>query len=150
MTTVYDVPPEILIKEIAAKLKSSDKFRLPEKLKFVKTGTHAEKAPVQQDWWYTRVASVLRKIYINQYIGVSRLAAYFGGARDRRTKPDSARKGSRAILRHALKQLEEAGYVLYVKGMGRTVSPAGRSFLDNTTHEIIQKLVKEIPELAKY
>ena len=55
------------------------------------------------------------------------------------------RKGSGAIIRNALHQLEDAGLVEKVEG-GRVVSPKGRSFLDKTAGEII----KDIPELAKY
>ena len=54
-------------------------------------------------------------------------------------------KGSGSIIRTALHQLEDAGYVEKVEG-GRVVSPAGRSFLDKISAEII----KDIPELAKY
>ena len=37
-----------------------------------------------------------------------------------------------------------------VPGKGRTLTPAGRSLLDKTAREIMQELVKERPELAKY
>ncbi|MEW6069068.1 MAG: 30S ribosomal protein S19e [Candidatus Thermoplasmatota archaeon] len=150
MTTVYDVPPDMLLKKLTEKLKKNDNIKLPDKLRFVKTGIHCEKAPSQQDWWYTRASAVLRKIYIHHCIGVERLAALFGGSRDRGSKPDRARKGSRAIIRYILKQLEQAGYVMNVKGSGRQLSPSGRAFLDNTAHEVMQELVKHKPELAKY
>ncbi|MDI6708510.1 MAG: 30S ribosomal protein S19e [Candidatus Thermoplasmatota archaeon] len=150
MTTVYDVPPDMLLKKLADKLKQSAHIKMPEKLRFIKTGVHCEKAPSQLDWWYIRASAVLRKIYIHHSIGVARLAALFGGSRDRGSKPDRARKGSRAIIRHVLKQLEQAGYVISVKGTGRQLSPTGRAFLDNTAHELMQELSKHKPELAKY
>ncbi|MBO7732567.1 MAG: 40S ribosomal protein S19, partial [Methanobrevibacter sp.] len=45
----------------------------------------------------------------------------------------------------ALHQLEDAGYVEKVDA-GRIITPEGRSFLDNTSAE----LIKDIPELSKY
>ena len=64
MTTVYDVPPDQLIEKLSIHLKSEFKLTQPEWSENVKTGTHTEKEPVQEDWWYTRIAAVLRKIYI--------------------------------------------------------------------------------------
>lgn len=150
MTTVYEVPPEKLIERVAEKLKEKPELKEPEKLKFIKSGVHREKAPEQQDWWYTRAAAILRKVYLKHRIGVSRLAAGFGGAQDRGTKPDRAKKGGRAIVRELLKQLEQAGYIIHVKGEGRSISAAGRAFLDSAAHEVMQELIKLKPELAKY
>lgn len=150
MTTVYDVPADLLIERTAEKLKQREEIVPPEWATFVKTGVHKEKPPVERDWWYTRTAAVLRKIYLKGPIGTERLRAMFGGAQDRRVKPYRARKGSGAIIRHSLQQLEKAGLVLNVKGRGRMITPQGRSFLDNTAHEVLKELVKENKPLEKY
>ncbi len=149
MVTVYDVPPDKLIRAVAEKLKKEKKTEPPEWTRWVTTGVHKEKGPEQEDWWYVRLASVLRKIYIMGPIGTSRLAAEYGGKEDRGSKRYKARKGSRAIVRKALQQLEELGYVKKDKN-GRTVTPQGRSFMDNTAHEIMKDLVKENPQMEKY
>ncbi len=148
MVTVYDVPPEKLIASVAEKLKE-EKIEPPEWSRWVTTGVHKEKGPEQEDWWYIRLASVLRKIYIMGPIGTSRLAAEYGGKEDRGSKRYKARKGSRAIVRKALQQLESLGYVKKDK-KGRVITPKGRSFMDNVAHEIMKELVKEAPELEKY
>ncbi len=148
MVTVYDVPPEKLIASVAEKLKE-EKIEPPEWSRWVTTGVHKEKGPEQEDWWYIRLASVLRKIYIMGPIGTSRLAAEYGGKEDRGSKRYKARKGSRAIVRKALQQLESLGYVKKDK-KGRVITPKGRSFMDNVAHEIMKELVKETPELEKY
>ena len=59
-------------------------------------------------------------------------------------------KGSGAIIRKALQQLEAAGLVETVKGKGRVVTNKGRSLLDKLATEIKKELEKEIPELRKY
>lgn len=83
MVTVYDVPPEKLIMKAAEKLKQVDAIAVPEWAEFVKTGRHTENAPVQEDWWFIRAASVMRKVYTKGPMGTSRLAAEYGGFADR-------------------------------------------------------------------
>ena len=150
MVNVYDIPPEHLIVKLAARLKSEGKIHPPEWADYVKTGVHKEKAPDQDDWWYHRIAAVLRKIYIKGPIGVSRLSAEFGGRVDRGSKPYRARKGSGSITRVALKQLEELGLVVNEKGRGRIIASSGRSLLDNVSYDVYKELAKDNVELSKY
>ncbi|MFI5383103.1 MAG: 40S ribosomal protein S19, partial [Methanosarcina thermophila] len=82
-------------------------------------------------------------------IGIERLRSVYGGKKDNGSKPSHKVKGSGSIARKAVQQLETAGYLQKVKD-GRTVSPKGRSLLDNAAHELKQELVEKIPELAKY
>ncbi|HEU12616.1 MAG: 30S ribosomal protein S19e [Thermoplasmata archaeon] len=137
MVTVYDVDPDKFLKELAERLKKED-IKPPEWAKWVKTGIHREKGPVDDDWWYLRLASVFRKIYVKGPIGTSRLSSEYGGKVDRGTKPYHAWKGSRSIVRKCLQQLEALGYVEKNK-KGRVVSPKGRSYLDKLAEEIVKK-----------
>ena len=148
MVTAYDVPPDKLINEVAKTLKEK-KIKEPEWARWVTTGVHKERGPEQDDWWYIRLASVLRKIYVYGPIGTSRLAAHYGGKEDRGSKRYKARKGSRAIVRKALQQLEELGYVKKEKE-GRVITPQGMSFMDNAAKKVFDSLVKERKELEKY
>lgn len=136
MVTVYDVPPEKLIAKAAAQLKQIDTIKVPEWAEFAKTGRHTEKAPVQEDWWFTRSASVLRKVYLMGPIGTSRLAAEYGGFADRGSKPNRAVKGSRAIARRCLIQLEQSGLIAKHKRDGRVISPKGQAMLDKVAKEV--------------
>ena len=81
MTTVYDVPADLLIKRVAEKLKSM--VKPPEWAKYVKTGVHKQRAPEQEDWWYIRLASILRRVYIDGPVGIERLRTYYGGRKRR-------------------------------------------------------------------
>ncbi len=147
MTTVYDVPADLLINRVAEKLKGM--IKPPEWAKYVKTGVHKQRAPEQEDWWYIRLASILRRVYIDGPVGIERLRTYYGGRKRRGVKPPKFRKGSGAIIRNALHQLEKLGFVKKTKE-GRVITPAGRSFLDKTAAEIKKEIVKEIPALEKY
>lgn len=149
MTSVFDVQPEALIKGTANKLKANENFIQPSWSKYVKTGIHREKAPVERDWWYIRVSAIFRKVYVNQPIGIERLSAMFGGRRDKGSAPKHPRKGSRKIIRTCLQQLENAGFIKKDK-RGRTVTPQGRKFLDDVSHEVLLELIKKDEKLKKY
>lgn len=150
MTTVYDVPAKELIDSVAKKLHNDKSIVPPEGSSYMRTGVDKENPPLNRDWWYTRCASILRKIYINNCIGVERLRAEYGGKRDRGSKPYKARSGSGSIVRNALQQLEKAGLVTKIRGKGRVLTPKGRSFLDNTSYEVMKNIVDYNPELKKY
>ncbi len=150
MTTVYDVPPGLLIERLKDQLEKDAKIKPPEWAKFSRTGIHTEKAPVQRDWWYRRVAAVLRKVYIQGPVGATRLAAEFGGRRDDGSAPYHPRRGSRSVAREAMQQLESLGYLSKLEKRGRTITPAGRKLLDQLSHEIILEMAKSNPELTKY
>jgi small subunit ribosomal protein S19e len=136
MVTVYDVPSDKLIENVSQKLKDSGSVNPPEWADFAKTGVHTEKAPMQADWWYTRSASILRKVYIKGPIGTSKLAAEYGGFVDRGSRPNKAAKGSRSIIRKSLMQLESAGLVAKNKNNGRIITPKGQALLDNAANEV--------------
>lgn len=150
MTTAYDAPAGLLLERLATHLRDEGKVPPPEWAPFVRTGVHTEKSPAKPDWWYLRSAAILRKIYMLGPVGTSRLAAELGGRRDDGSAPYHPRKGSRSIVRHALQELEEAGYVRAQEKRGRIVTPQGRKLLDRLAQEIVTKLAAEHPELAKY
>jgi small subunit ribosomal protein S19e len=52
-------------------MKKSGKVKLPDWVDVVKTRSSKELAPYDQDWYYTRCASLARHIYIRSPVGVS-------------------------------------------------------------------------------
>ena len=122
MTNVFDVPAKEFIDEIAKKLETDSNIQTPEANIYSRTGVSKENPPTQDNWWYLRCASIMRKIYANNAIGVEHLKAEYGGKRNRGSKPHKARSGSGTIVRRALQQLEKAGYDTKIKGKGRTLT----------------------------
>ncbi|MFQ5800707.1 MAG: 30S ribosomal protein S19e, partial [Candidatus Hydrothermarchaeales archaeon] len=145
MTTVYDVPPSMIIKSVSEKLKKTKKVAPPEWVQYAKTGTSREHQPMEGDWWYVRCASILRKLYEKGPIGVNRLSRIYGGKRNRGMKPERRKKGSGSIIKDALVQLEALELVKTTK-KGRELTPKGVSFLDKASHEV----KKTLPELERY
>ena len=133
MTTVYDVDTQELILKAAQELKKIPEIKAPAWAPFVKTGMHKERPPVDNDWWYVRVASILRAIYRLGPVGVSKLRNKYGGKKNRGVKKEHFFKGSGSIIRKSLQQLESAGLIKFAeKGVhkGRIITPKGKSFLD--------------------
>ncbi len=138
LTTVYDVSPHDLISAVAQDLKAAGKVQPPEWAAYVKTGVNKEMPPTNPDWWYVRCASVLRRVYIDGPVGVSRLRSYYGGKHRKNVATAFFTKGSGSIAREALQQLEKAGFVKKLK-TGRQLTPEGQSYMDNIAHRIKPK-----------
>ncbi len=138
MATVFDVDPNELIMRAKEKLKEIKEIQPPEWAKFVKTGAHRERPPQQDDWWYIRAAAVLRKIYVHGPLGVSRLRKLYGGRKNRGYAPERKYRGSGAIIRKILQQLEAAGFLEKNK-KGRKITKKGMSFLDKIATEIAKE-----------
>lgn len=150
MATVYDVPGDLLVERVAQRLKEIPEIKPPEWAPFVKTGRHKERLPEQEDWWYYRVASILRRVYLDGPVGIERLRTYYGGRKNRGHAPEKFYKAGGSIIRKALQQLEAAGFVEKVPGKGRVITPKGISFLDKIATELKKELEEIIPELKKY
>lgn len=152
MTTLYDVPTEDLIEAVADRLADEDQIEEPDWLQFVKTGVDRELPPEQEDFWTRRAASLLRKVAVDGPVGVGSLRTEYGSAKQGsnryRVRPRQQSKSSGNIIRTALQQLEEAGYVATAEGEGRTVTPDGQSFLDDTAAEVLKDL--DDPALERY
>ncbi|MBT4334728.1 30S ribosomal protein S19e [archaeon] len=139
---IDNAPIDKLIEKTASELKKIEGIEAPEWAKFVKTGAHKERRPVDRDWWYTRSAAILRKVYKLGPIGTSKLRVKFGGNKSRGHKPSKFYKGSGNIIRTILQQLETAGFVKQTKKEahhGRVLSPKGQSFLNSISKELSKK-----------
>ena len=141
MVTIYEVPAARLNKEIARELKNIDELKPPAWASFVKTGVFREKAPTNPDWWYVRLASLLRKVYINGPIGVNRLRIKYGGRLRKGNSREHFRKGAGKIIRLGLQQLEALGFIEKPNDTsGRALSAKGRSFMDRAANKILKQL----------
>ncbi len=152
MTTLYDAPAEDLIEALTETLADEDAIEPPEWTAVAKTGVDRELPPEQDDFWARRAASLLRKVAVDGPVGVNRLRTEYGkskqGTTRYRVRPQQKAEGSGNIIRTALQQLEEAGYVETSENDGRRVTGEGRSLLDDTAGEVLESLDR--PELERY
>lgn len=135
MVSVSDVDAQELIERVARELEKMGEMKPPDWSRFAKTGVHKERPPVQDNWWWLRAASLLRRIYLEKS-GVSRLRTAYGGRKRRGHKPEHKYKASGAVIRKVLQQLEAAGFVKKEEKRGRTITPKGQSFLNKIVREM--------------
>ena len=152
MATLYDVPAEDLIEALTETLADEDAIEAPDWATFTKTGVDRELPPEQPDFWERRCASLLRKVAVDGPVGVNSLKTAYGsskqGSTRYRVRPNRKVEGSGSIIRTALQQLEEAGYVETSQNDGRRITGEGRSLLDDTAGELLESLDR--PELERY
>jgi small subunit ribosomal protein S19e len=152
MATLYDVPPEELIEALTETLADEDDIEAPDWAEYTKTGVDRELPPEQEDFWARRAASLLRKVAVDGPVGVNSLRSEYGtskqGTTRYRVRPHQKTKGSGNIIRTALQQLEDAGYVETSENDGRRVTGEGRSLLDDTAGDLLTELDR--PELERY
>ncbi len=133
MVTVYDVTPNKLVKKVAEKLQALG-IAQPSYIGTVKSGTHRSRLPQQKDFWYVRLAALLRNAYVHGNVGVGKLRTHFGGKKIRGVKPEEKRKAGGSIIRKGLQALETAG-LMVKKKKGREISAAGKKLLDSAAKE---------------
>ena len=156
MTTYHDVPADLLIGELSARLAEMEAINPPEWSAIVKTGTHRERPPSQDNWWYIRSAAILRKVGKLGPIGANHMAQHFGGPKDRGVKPNRAVAGSRNISRTVMQQLLHAGLIeskMNAAGnvnFGKVLTPAGQSLLDSVAHQVRDLAIERHPGLSNY
>jgi small subunit ribosomal protein S19e len=133
MVTVYDVAPNKLVAKAAAKLEGMG-IPAPAWAGTVKSGSHRERLPQQKNFWYIRLAAILRNAYVHGTVGVSSLRTHFGGKKVRGVRPEKKRKAGGAIIRKGMQSLEKAG-LLAKRKKGREITAAGKKLLDAAAKE---------------
>ena len=152
MTTVYDVPAEELIEALIDVLSEEDAVEQPEWIAYTKSGADRELPPEQEQFWTRRTASLLRKVAVDGPVGVGALQTEYGGSKQGsnryQVRPKHSADGSGNVIRTALQQLEEAGYVETAEGEGRKITPDGQALLDDTAEDVLDEL--DDPALERY
>lgn len=139
MPTVYDVEANALVERLAKHLKQNVGDVTPPAWALTsKTGAHKERPPQDPDWWYTRCASLLRKLYIHGPIGTERLRVEYGGRKRKGTSIEHAKPSGGSAIREPLQQLEKAGLVTKQGPKGRKLTGEGVSLLNRSAAEILK------------
>ena len=140
MASIFDVKPDVLIKKAAEELKNH--IKMPEWAKYVKTSAGRARTPLNNEWYFHRAASILRKVYLFGPIGTNKLSVKYGGKKVRGHKPEEFKRGSRKIIRSILQQFEKINLVKQDKKgphKGRVITPKGKSFLDKLSTKMLKE-----------
>ena len=149
MVSAHDVPSGRLIPALAAQVKGLPGMEAPDWARLVKTGSHAERPPNDPEWWFTRAASILRKLYLHGPVGLGDLERSYGGSKALHYFPKHHRDAGGSSIRKILKQLEQAELVSKTP-KGRILTPKGRAMLDKASREIFAAVSGEDKALARY
>ncbi len=134
MANAFEAKSDVLVATIAAKLKEKE-VPQPAYVPFVKTGAGKERVPSSPDFWYFRCASVLRQVYVNGPIGISKLRTKYGTKKGHVTHRHHHIVGGGSIIKDAFDALEKLNFVKKTKE-GRIMTSEGRSFVDKISNEL--------------
>ena len=140
MTGVHDVNGSALVNALSKLLKEDKDLKAPVWTTYVKTGVHVERPPENKDWWFVRLAALLRTLYVQDKIGVQKLRNKFGGRRKVGYRHKRHFKAGGKIIRVGLQMLEKKGYVMTVAKKGRVLTDKGKSLLDKTAAGLVKKV----------
>jgi small subunit ribosomal protein S19e len=138
MANIYEIPSNEYNTFLAEEIKKMPEFKMPEWACFVKTSVNKERQPLDPEWWYKRVASILRQAHTKGVIGVNRLRVRYGGKKNRGAKPSEFRRASGKIIRTILQQAEKAEFLQKSEGKrkGRELTKKGKLFLEDSADKI--------------
>ncbi len=148
MVSVNDVPQSRLIALLSQEVRGLG-VQEPEWARYVKTGSHAERPPADAGWWFTRAASLLRKLYVHGPLGLSDLKRAYGGTKALHYYPKHHRDAGGSSVRVILRQLEQAELVAKTP-KGRVLTPKGRALLDKTSKQLFSSIAESDKSLARY
>ncbi len=129
--SIYNISHREFNNKLAEKLKKIHEFKAPEWSFFVKSSVARQRLPTEEDFWYKRIASILRQLYIKRNIGVNRLKTRYGGKKNRGARPSRFKKGSGKIIRTIMQQAEKAGLVEKIEKKGRKLTEEGKKMLES-------------------
>merc|ERR1712202_31844 len=121
---------------LAAFLKKSGKMKVPDWVDIAKTNMAKELAPYDEDWFYTRSASVARHMYIRSPVGVKTVCKIYGVRKNNGSAPSHWSAGSGSVARKALQALEGLKLVEKDPNGGRRLTSQGRRDLDRIAAQL--------------
>jgi len=136
MVSVRDVDAHKFITAYAAHLKRSGKIDIPSWVDLVKTSCAKELAPYDPDWFYVRVASVARHVYLTPGVSVGSLNVVHGGKKRRGSRPSHHQTASGSVNRRALQALEKLSVLQKDVNGGRRITSEGQRDLDNVASQV--------------
>jgi small subunit ribosomal protein S19e len=139
MPTPLDVSSDALIGNLSKFLKENvGEVAPPAWALTAKTGSHRERPPQNPDWWYSRCASLLRKLYLHGPVGIARLRVEYGGRLRHGTHIEHSRSSGGSAIREPLQQLQKAGFIGVEAKKGRKLTPEGISLLNRVAADILK------------
>ncbi|XP_069499117.1 small ribosomal subunit protein eS19-like [Ambystoma mexicanum] len=133
---VKDVNQQDFVRALSAFLKKSGKLKVPEWVDTVKLAKHKELAPYDENWFYTRVASTVRHLYLRGSAGTGSMTKIYGGRQRNGVMPSHFSSGSKSVARRVMQSLEGVKMVEKDPNGGRKLTPQGQRDLDRISGQV--------------
>ena len=137
MDSVFRVQPAPLLRAIADTLKKNQQIALPKDVDLIKTGSSRENAPSDRDWFYMRMAAIIRQAMCKGRVSLKGLAYRFGARKNRGVRPSKFARASTFVIGSAIEQLEKIGWINF-KNSG--------SILTDSAREVLGELIEKVNE----
>jgi small subunit ribosomal protein S19e len=108
-------------------------------------------APYDDDWLYTRAASIAYQLYMRGKVGVNTLRKHYSGKKRNGTCTEHTAKSAGKCIRYCLQQLENAGLVGKMTSehddesnciIGKTLTKKGTTDMDRIASLYVKELKK--------
>merc|ERR1711931_127849 len=135
--SVKDVDQHKFVEALANHLKKSGKMKVPDWVDLVKLAPRKELAPYDEDWFFTRAASMARHIYLRSPVGVGAFTKIYGGRQRNGTAPSHFSKACGSVPRKILQALEGMKLVAVdPNNGGRILTSQGRRDLERIASQM--------------
>merc|ERR1712105_359160 len=118
------------------------KMKVPDWVDIAKTNIAKELAPYDDDWFYTRAASMARHMYIRSPVGVKTVCKIYV-RKNNGSAPSHWSAGSGSVARKALQALEGLKLVEKDPNGGRRLTSQGRRDLDRIAAQLKASKAKD-------
>ncbi|OAG31315.1 small subunit ribosomal protein S19e [Nematocida displodere] len=141
---IEEICPAKFIATLSKALEDEKKITPPADTAHIKTGHGRQIAPEEENWYFVRTASILRKLYIEELtnpeksrhgFGTMWFARVYGGAKNNGHKPSHVVSGSKSLVRRILQSLEGLKFVSQIPNGGRKLTATGLSYLGEVANK---------------
>ena len=139
MDQVHRIRAVPLLKAIENTLKNNQNVKLPKDYDIIKTGSGRQRAPDSLDWFYTRMASIVRLAMRKGRISLKGLSARYGVRKNRGVRPSGFTRSSPFVNNAAVKELESIGWFDFQKNKDDILTPAAKEILADIMEKVAQE-----------
>lgn len=138
MEQVYRVKAAPLIEAIKETLKSNDAIVPPKDSDIIKTSNGKQQAPEDINWFYVRMASIVRYAMCKKRVSLKGLARKYSCRKNVGVRPSKYARGSEFVIESAIKQLINIGWFNF-SNKSDILTPTAKEVLG----EIMEKVGQE-------
>lgn len=135
MEQVYRVKAAPLIEAIKETLKSNEGITLPKDVDLIKTSHGKQYSPEDANWFYTRMASIVRYSMCKGTVSLKGLRRKYSCRKNAGARPSRYAKGSEFVIESAIEQLIKIQWLDFANKQD-ILTPSAKEILS----EILEKV----------